>query len=59
MKVENKTGKPFSEAVNLQRLHLRRENISDITPLSALVNLQQLYLNANQISDITPLSALV
>eukprot|EP01050_Picozoa_sp_SAG11_P062433 SAG11_NODE_42046_length_185_cov_159.395349_1_plen_33_part_10 len=33
MKVEKETGKPFSEAVDLQTLNLFDKQISDITPL--------------------------
>eukprot|EP01044_Picomonas_judraskeda_P029674 COSAG03_NODE_10372_length_655_cov_0.406475_1_plen_122_part_00 len=56
--VEKKIKKPFSEAVNLQRLDLNDNQISDITPLSALVRLKGLGLKNNQISDRTPLDNL-
>ncbi|MCL1787724.1 MAG: leucine-rich repeat domain-containing protein [Defluviitaleaceae bacterium] len=41
--------------VNLRRLHLNDNNISDITPLENLWRLQHLNLRDNQISDIAPL----
>jgi Leucine-rich repeat (LRR) protein len=45
--------------VNLQeRLDLRDNNISDISPLTGLTNLQHLIIWGNNISDISPLAGL-
>jgi hypothetical protein len=42
----------------LQRLHLGRTPIADITPLSELRNLRALYLSDTKVSDLRPLSPL-
>ena len=47
------------EATNLERLVLRDNLISDITPLAGLTNLTWLDMQSNQISDITPLAGLI
>ena len=44
--------------LNLTKLNLNCDKITDITPLSGLINLTELYLTRNEITDITPLSAL-
>ncbi len=56
-KIGSLTGLEF--AVNLERLELRRNLITDIAPLAGLVALDNIKLRDNQISDITPLAQLV
>jgi hypothetical protein len=48
----------LEHAINLQKLYLSWNSISDITPLAKLINLQELYLDNNKISDISPLAKL-
>ena len=55
-KFENLSG--LEHAVNLTRLDLGKNRISDITPLVSLGNLTQIQLERNQISDIGPLASL-
>ena len=43
---------------NLERLYLRSNHISDISPLENLTNLEELLLSDNKISDISPLENL-
>ena len=43
---------------NLERLYLRANHISDISPLENLTNLEELLLSSNKISDISPLENL-
>lgn len=45
-------------AVNLQRLEITHNRLSDISPLAGLDNLQTLILNNNRIGDISDLSGL-
>jgi len=55
-KFENLSG--LEHAVNLTRLDLGKNRISDITPLTSLTNLTKLDLGDNQIIDIAPLASL-
>lgn len=48
----------IAKLVNLKRLVLDINYISDLTPLSDLTNLEELYMTDNEIQDITPLSGL-
>ena len=45
--------------VNLQKLDLQANYITDVGPLSGLINLVELCLHGNQISDIRALSGLI
>lgn len=54
--ITNLTGLEF--AANLQKLELRGNQISDISPLAGLINIEWLELFENQISDISALSDL-
>ena len=54
--IENLSG--LEHAVNLTRLDLGKNRISDITPLTSLTNLTKLDLGDNQIIDIAPLASL-
>jgi len=49
---------PLKYMVNLTKLALFRNQISDISPLAGLTNLTWLSLTDNQISDISPLAGL-
>ena len=49
----------LQEIMKLERLDLRNNHITDISPLKALVNLEVLVLKDNQITDISPLKELV
>jgi Leucine-rich repeat (LRR) protein len=51
--IQNLSGLEY--AINLQKLFLFWNHISDISPLANLTNLQGLYLSGNRISDISPL----
>jgi len=48
----------LDSAVNLTRLNLGWNQISDVSPLASLTNLTWLHLNGNQISDVSPLVSL-
>ncbi len=45
-------------ALNLRTLHIRLNEIDDISPLAGLVSLETVDLSQNQISDLSPLSSL-
>ncbi len=49
----------FEFATNSERIELKGNQISDISPLAGLINLERLELNGNQISDISPLTGLI
>ena len=44
----------LDSAVNLTRLNLGWNQISDVSPLASLTNLTELYLPNNPISDVSP-----
>ena len=59
--VSNVTNEDLVEVaklVNLKKLMLGKNNISDISPLTALTNLTELDLHSNQISDISMITKL-
>jgi hypothetical protein len=49
----------LEQAINLQDLNLRLNDISDISPLAHCLHLQSLNISQNQISDLAPLSHLI
>ena len=56
MGIRNIIGLQF--AINLHSLHIRKNLISDISPLAGLTQLTGLWLADNNISDISPLAGL-
>jgi internalin A len=50
--------KPLATLLELNTLHIARNQISDCKPLAALLQLNTLYIHTNQISDCTPLARL-
>ena len=56
--VTNLNISPLSGLVNLERLSLENNGISDISPLAGLKGLQVLGLSANNIEDLSPLVGL-
>ena len=54
--IENLFG--LDHAINLTKLTLANNQISDLSPLASLTNLTLLRLDSNQISDLSPLASL-
>ena len=48
----------LEHATALQELYLRRNEITDVSPLASLTNLQRLSLWGNEVEDISPLASL-
>ena len=57
MEIKNLTG--LETAVNLERLNLDNNLISDISPLAELMRLRRLDLEENLITDLSPLEGLI
>ena len=49
---------PLKEMVNLTRLDLRQNQLTDLSPLAGLTQLESLELRGNNLSDLTPLAGL-
>ena len=49
----------LEHAVRLERIELRRNAISDLSPLAGLVRLNNIKLRGNKITDVSPLAGLI
>ena len=54
--IRDLTGMQF--AINLSRINISHNQVSDLSPIAGLINLQELRANDNHISDISPLKGL-
>ena len=54
--IQDLTG--LQSAINLNRLSLKENQISELSPIAGLTGLQKLWLNDNPVSDLSPLKSL-